>query len=152
MFSGIQTKIILAQVALLLLVFAGGYWYWSWSQNRISTLVAQTTQLQSAVNTQQQTIQTLEQHARQTAERMNQLQTDLAGADTRRRELENRIRRMNLQALGRSDAADLERRINEQTQQVFTDLENMTVPGGRTPQTPRGTNTPAPRPPVRESR
>lgn len=150
MFSGIQTKIILAQVALLLIVLAGGYWYWTWSQNRIQTLVAQTTQLQSAVNTQQQTIQTLERHARDTAERMNQLQTDLAGADTRRRDLESRIRRLNLQSMGRSDAADLERRINEQTQEVFTDLERVTTPGAR-PRTNPATPV-TPRPPVRESR
>jgi Tfp pilus assembly protein PilO len=156
MFSGISWKIIMIQTVLMLLLVGTGYWYWSWSQNRIQSLAAATQQLTTAVQTQDTTIRTLEAHARDQAVRMHELQTDLATADRGRRELEARLRRANLQLMARTDAADLERRINQATQQVFGDLERITTPGAtRTP--PASTSTtpsarqPPPRPPVRNS-
>ena len=157
MFSSIQSKIILVQAGVFLLMLGMGYWYWSWSQDRLQQLATERAQLQTAVATQQQAITALERHAQESAMRVNQLQTDLASADQGRRALEARVRRLNLQMMARSDAADLERRINQATQEVFADLERITTPGqsrATTPTTqaaaPRtGRAAPPPRPPVR---
>lgn len=155
MFSSIQSKIILVQAGVFLLMLGVGYWYWSWSQDRLQQLAAERAQLQTAVATQQQAITALERHAQESATRVNQLQTDLASADQGRRALEARVRRLNLQMMARSDAADLERRINQATQEVFADLERITTPGRPTSPAPQaaaprtGRAAPPPRPPVR---
>jgi uncharacterized membrane-anchored protein YhcB (DUF1043 family) len=152
MFSSIGSKLVLVMGVIIFMLLVSGAAYWSYSQRKIERLTADNATLLSAVSTQQLTIQTLEQHASRTAGLLETLQTDLNQAERTRRELELRLRRLNLQMMARTDAADLERRINSATQQVFRDLETITGAGaGTTPQPPASpqTTNPPPRPPQR---
>lgn len=157
--STISSKLGVIPWVITIMLLVVGVAYWSYSQNQIAQLTTQNAQLTSAVNSQHETIRHLEQHAGRTAMLMENLQSDLNQAERGRRELESRLRRLNLQVMARTDAVDLERRINSATQQVFRDLEQIT--GGGAPVTttqppvmsepvPRtSTQNPPPRPPVR---
>lgn len=158
MLGGIASKLGLIQWVIILIMLGAGVAYWSYSQNKIENLITQNATLTSAVGAQHVTIQQLQQHAGRTASLMEQLQTDLSQAERGRRDLEVRLRRMNLQVMARTDAADLERRINTATQQVFRDLEQITggapaATTGQTTPTNTPTTVPAPsaRPPIRSS-
>jgi biopolymer transport protein ExbB/TolQ len=159
--STISSKLGLIQWVIIIMLLGTGVAYWYYSQNKIAQLTTQNAALTGAVNSQHQTIHQLQQHAGRTATMMEQLQTDLSQAERGRRDLEVRLRRLNLQVMARTDAVDLERRINSATQQVFRDLEQMTggapaVPTSQaTPRTttPATTTVPAPqaRPPMRST-
>ena len=159
--STISSKLGLIQWVIIIMLLGTGVAYWSYSQRKIEDLTTQNAALTQAVNSQHQTIHQLQQHAGRTATMMEQLQTDLSQAERGRRDLEVRLRRMNLQVMARTDAADLERRINTATQEVFRDLEQITggAPVAPTSQATPRTTTPAPttvpapppRPPVRST-
>ena len=118
---------MMGMLLTILLMAGAGYWYFSYSQREIGVLRENAAKLEQAVQTQQQAIQAMEQHAQAQAQNMLTLQTDLAGADSTRRSLEGRLRRANIQLMARTNAGDLERRINQATTEVFTDLERITT-------------------------
>lgn len=170
MFSGINTY-VMAGLALVIVIISGlSYWYFTYSQREMGILRENAARLEQAVQTQTATIQALEQHARAQAQNLMTLQTDLSGAETTRRNLESRLRRANIQVMARTQAVELERRINQDTVEAFADLERITSSSSSSarpsaaarnsgsteavraaPATSTTTGQPPPRPPVRSS-
>lgn len=166
MFGGISHLVIGALLLIMLVSAGAGYWYWSWSQSRIEQLARENSQLQSAVSTQEAAITVLTNNAAAQAREVEGLQRNLADAESTRRAMEARLRRLNLQLMARNNAAELEVTINRDTAQAFANLENITRSGNATPaaDTNRPANSsgsapssapeinqPPPRPPVRGS-
>lgn len=131
MFTGISSKIILVQFALMAAMAGAGYLYFKHSQGVIETLTADKAKLEGAVATQQATIAAQQAAAARQNEANFALQQQVADADRVRRDLESTLRRRNLEAMARSNSADLEQRINRATATVFRDIETLTAPQDR---------------------
>lgn len=141
MFAGISSKLMLIQAVVIVLLLGMGYWYYNHSQYRIQQLSEDKAKLETAVQLQTETIVAQQAAAqRQNTESFN-LQQNMQQAEITRRELEQRLRRMDLQMRARTNAMDLEQQVNRDISQAFRDIENLTQSRNRT--TPVTTLTPA---------
>lgn len=157
-FSAISSKLILVQFVVIVLLGLAGWFYFNHSQKQMARLIDERSKLQVAVAAQNQTINTLEQAAERQDQEMQNLQGRLSASEVSRRRLEARLRKLDLNNMGRTDAADLEGRINRGTQRAFEDIEALTGGSSSSPPSaaPRGADSrsgsntaqPPPRPPV----
>lgn len=131
MFSGIMSKVVLIQFAVMACMVGLGYVYYTHSQDTIQKLNQDKAKLETAVQMQEQTIAAQKDAAQKQNAAMFSLQQSLADAETTRKTLEARLRRADLQAMARNNAADLEARINRATVQAFRDIETVTAPKDR---------------------
>lgn len=114
-------------VGIILLVISGMfYWYYDHSQKTIRQLEANNAVLEMAVKEQKSTIDTLQQHAKDQAQQVVELQTDLNDANGYRATLEKLLREHDLTALARSKPGLIENRMNTATAKVWDDLEALT--------------------------
>ncbi len=173
MFGGLSWKIVAVQFIVMAVLAGMAYWYWTWSQNRIASLVQENTALTVAVKTQTDTIDHLQNRARDQAEQIGQLQQSLTDAEKDRKAVEAKLRRLNLAQSARNNPQELEAKINQDIGNTFLNIEQLTTPGhqtgaaeqssgpstndtpvsgGSTNQAPaplRSNDQPPPRPPVR---
>jgi chromosome segregation ATPase len=131
MFGGVFAKIALAQLLIILCMIGGGYAYYNHVQGVITILQDNAAKLQTAVETQQATIQAQQEAAARQGTAITTLQRQTVDAESRRRELESVLRQRDLATMGRTNSADLERRMNRATDRVFRDLEHLTAPKDR---------------------
>ena len=162
MFSGVTTYVI-AGLALVIVIISGlGYWYFTYSQREIGILKENAARLEQAIQTQTETIQAQQAAHERTNREVVNLQSRLGAAETNRRETESRLRRANLESQARLRRLETEQRINQDTQDMFTQIERITGATTVRPTPPPVTSTntrpqsnprpgpqPAPRPPVR---
>jgi len=163
MFSGIQTKIILALgVAILIIGGLSGLYFW-YSQDKIDILQKNNAKLTTAVELQEATINTIIKTVKNQNQQLLNLQNGISAAETRRRDLEMMIQQLDIQAMARKDRNGLELEINKQTSNMFNELTRLTSPNTiivptetptvATPPIPRAptsssNNQPPPRPPA----
>lgn len=147
MLSSITAKIAIGLLLIIVVMGIGGYAYFRHTQSVISTLTANNARLESAVREQEATIAAQAAAALRQNEQSTLLQQNLAEAETKRRTLESRLRRLNIEALARSNAAQAQEQVNNEAMQIFRELESITAPRNRQVQT--NSPQPAPRPPVR---
>lgn len=151
MFSTISSKIIIALVAVIIAMAVAGFFYFRYTQSTISTLTTNNARLEQAVQTQAATIAAQQAAARRQNEESLQLQQSLAEADTRRRSLEARIRRLNIESLARTNRAQAQDQVSSDAMQIFRDLERATTPS-ENPQPTSTTRPTSPMPPPRPPR
>ena len=140
-------KVAIIEFILMLAMAGAGVAYFRYTEAQIATLHENNAKLETAVNTQQETIKAQQVAAAEQAKQMVGLQQHIAEAENARRDFEDKLRQKDLSAMARANAADLEARMNRATQQVMQDIINLTTPKDRpvTPQQlPASTPTPAP--------
>jgi hypothetical protein len=152
-------KIAIIEFFLMLAMAGAGVSYFRYTEAQIATLHENNAKLETAVNTQQETIKAQQQAAAEQASQMVGLQQHMAEAESARRDFEDKLRQKDIGAMARANAADLEIRMNKATIQVLQDIINLTTPKDRqitpqqlqpytapvqTPTTPAVTATPAP--------
>lgn len=151
MFTGVASKLVLVQLAIIVAIGGVGYFYFNHTQDKIAKLEQDKTKLETAVNVQTQTIKSLENFWLEQQEQIKTLQSSLNDSESRRRNLEVRLRKMNLEAQARANRVDLENRMNAATKRAFEQLEELTKSGVKSDNKP--TNEipsniqPPPRPP-----
>jgi hypothetical protein len=131
MIGGITGKIVIVLSAIIACLIAVGYMYYNHSQKTISQLTANNAKLESAVQLQEQTILLQQQSTQRQNDAIFTLQKNLADADRNKRELEIKLRSMNLQSQARTNAGQLESKINQSTSDVFKQIEEITTPKDR---------------------
>jgi hypothetical protein len=131
MFSGIMSKVVLIQFAVIVCMVGLGYMYYTHSQDTIQKLNQNNAKLETAIQMQEQTIAAQKDAVQKQNAAMFVLQQRLSDAEIKRKDLEARLRRADLQAMARNNAADLEARINRATVQAFRDIETVTAPKDR---------------------
>lgn len=163
MFTSLSSKLVLVQFAAIAIILALGYWYFSHSQSTIQQLNQNIAKLETAVKIQEDTIAAQKQAADRQNGAIFELQKSLADAELTKKNLEAKLRKIDLQALARTNAVQLEMTINQSTAQSFKELEQITQPkigsntqtNNTTPVSPQTTTTtssnvqPPPKPPVR---
>ena len=136
MFTGIISKVALLELVLLLLLGGGGYWYIGHLNQTIDTLHENNAKLQEAVTIQKDTIAAQAAQTEKQNSAIIVLQKNVADAETQRNNLQDVLRKHDLQALARANASTIERKINSATISAFRDIENITAPQDRLPPTP----------------
>jgi len=107
-------------------VVYAGYSYYTDTQNRIAQLQANNAKLQVAAETNQKTIETLQQDAEEFAERNSELQIQLQAAESYQDELIGKLRRHNLTVLTLQKPGMIEKRVNDATEKLRKQLETDT--------------------------
>ena len=128
MFSGIQSKIMLAMGVAIAILGIAGYFYWSWSQNEIRTLEKNNAKLEDAVRLQKETIKSLEAAAVKQSEEILRLQVNQNAADTNYRNDVNNIYQTNIPELARQNLKAAEDKMNADTARMLNDIELITQP------------------------
>lgn len=108
----------------------GAKYYYDTTQNTIAALRENNVKLEVANETNQATINQLTNDARVAQEQNTQLQASLQAAEEYKDELVLKLQKHDLSRLSIRKPGLIERRINNGTQQVFDDLENLTRPDG----------------------
>lgn len=108
----------------------GAKYYYDTTQNTIAALRENNVKLEVANETNQATINQLTNDARVAQEQNAELQASLQAAEEYKDELVLKLQKHDLSRLSVRKPGLIERRINNGTQQVFDDLENLTRPDG----------------------
>ena len=102
---------------------SGALWYYKDTQNTIATLRDNNTQLQIVAETNQDTIESLEQDFKLAQENMLALQERAKEAEAYQDELSAKLRRHDLTVLTMQKPGLIEKRVNNATAKIFTQLE-----------------------------
>lgn len=106
----------------------GAKYYYDTTQNTIAALRENNVKLEVANETNQATINQLTNDARVAREQNTQLQSSLQAAEEYKDELVRKLQKHDLSRLSVRKPGLIERRINDGTEKVFDDLENLTRP------------------------
>jgi uncharacterized protein YoxC len=106
-------------LALLGSVGYGAVWYYKDTQQRIATLRENNAKLEIAVETAEQSIDTLREAMERNQELMNKLSNDLQKAEKYGDDLRNKLRQMDLVQDALKDAAKLEGKMNGATAKLW---------------------------------
>ena len=115
----IKIYALLIVLALLGSVGYGAVWYYKDTQQRIATLRENNAKLEIAVETAEQSIDTLREAMERNQELMNKLSNDLQKAEKYGDDLRNKLRQMDLVQDALKDAAKLEGKMNGATAKLW---------------------------------
>ena len=119
-----MSKIFIGIILAMLLAFGGYYWI---SEKRISTLTENNAKLTIAAQTNQETIDKLEEDNQAYEVANKELQLKYREAEKYGDELSNKLREHDLTRLTLRKPGLIEKRVNDATQKVFEDLESSTA-------------------------
>ena len=106
----------------------GGYLYFQATQATIRDLSANNAILENEVNTQKQTIGTLQADYRRYNELNQELQRSLQAANAAKDELQDKLSKHDLTMLSLRKPGLIERTVNRGTQKAFDDFTVLTTP------------------------
>ena len=118
-----MTKYLLIGVAVLVGIFA---WYYKDSQNRLKLLMENNAKLEVANETNQKTINTMQEDTKKFTELNTRLQKDLQEAESYTDDLRKKLNNHNLTQLSKQNPSAMEKRINDATKKLFEDIEKDT--------------------------
>lgn len=119
-----MSKIFIGIILAMLLAFGGYYWI---SEKRISTLTENNAKLTIAAQTNQETIDKLEEDNQAYEVANKELQLKYREAEKYGDELSKKLREHDLTRLTLRKPGLIEKRVNDATQKVFEDLESSTA-------------------------
>ena len=119
-----MSKIFIGIILAMLLAFGGYYWI---SEKRISTLTENNAKLTIAAQTNQDTINKLEEDNQAYEVANKELQLKYREAEKYGDELSKKLREHDLTRLTLRKPGLIEKRVNDATQKVFEDLESSTA-------------------------
>lgn len=115
----VKLYITLFVLGLVGSVAAGGYFYYKDTQERIATLQANNAQLEVAVQTAQESVDTLQKDMAKMSDLNNKLQKDLQKAEAYSDELKSKLSRLNLVVEALRDSKVLEGKMNGATAKLW---------------------------------
>tara|TARA_B100000927_G_scaffold262105_1_gene232734 strand:- start:857 stop:1231 length:375 start_codon:yes stop_codon:yes gene_type:complete len=119
-----MSKIFIGIILALLLAFGGYYWI---SEKRIATLTENNAKLTIAAQTNQETIDKLEEDNKAFEVANKELQIKYKEAEAYGDELSRKLREHDLTRLTLRKPGLIEKRVNDATAKVFEDLESSTA-------------------------
>ena len=119
-----MSKIFIGIILAMLLAFGGYYWI---SEKRISTLTENNAKLTIAAQTNQETIDKLEEDNKAYEVANKELQLKYKEAERYGDELSKKLREHDLTRLTLRKPGLIEKRVNNATQKIFEELESSTA-------------------------
>lgn len=115
----IRLYIAIFVIGLLASVVGGAYMYYTDTQDRIATLQQNNAQLEVAVQTAQESVDTLQKDMAKMSDLNNKLQKDLQKAEAYSDELKSKLSRLNLVVEALKDSKVLEGKMNGATAKLW---------------------------------
>jgi len=112
---------------LLLVVGGAGSWYYNDTQERMATLRENNAKLEVAIETSEQSIDLLQQDMAKQAELNQQLTSNLQKAEAYGDELRATLRKHDLTGLARKKPGLIEKKMNNATEKLWSDITNDTT-------------------------
>ena len=122
-FPSVQLIKILSVVA----VIGGAYMYFKYSQDRIEELNREITTYQFASKVANETIDELNENNKKQKIMLNKLQVKLKDSEIDNDRLKKMLRKHDLTKLSLKKPGMIEKRINDATKQIFSDITNITT-------------------------
>ena len=122
-FPSVQLIKILSVVA----VIGGAYMYFKYSQDRIEELNREITTYQFASKVANKTIDELNENNKKQKFMLNKLQVKLKDSEIDNDRLKKMLRKHDLTKLSLKKPGMIEKRINDATKQIFSDITNITT-------------------------
>jgi hypothetical protein len=123
-------KLAFASAAMMLVLCGVFYVYYNDTQERIAILNANNAKLETAVQISEASIATLQNNAIRNAELNVQLQQELQKAEQYGDELRATLQKHNLTALAQKKPGLIENRMQNATDNLWSDLRSITDPNG----------------------
>jgi uncharacterized protein HemX len=124
--TGFDFKAALIKIALMAIIISAAVYYFKYTQEKIDTLTKQIAEYQVAKETAEKTITQLKMSAKEQKELMKNLNKNLRTAEQQNDELRELFRKHNLAKLAIKKPTLIEKRINDATQKMFDDINNIT--------------------------
>jgi hypothetical protein len=118
-----MTKYLIIGVMVLLGIFV---WYYKDSQKRLQLLTQNNAKLEVANETNQKTINTLQEDSEKYNELNSKLQKGLQEAESYTDDLRKKLNNHNLTRLSKENPVAIEKRINDATKKLFDDIQKDT--------------------------
>lgn len=115
-------------LAILGTAAGGAYVYYKDTQARIATLVENNAKLEIVAKTNQETIQRMQEDTIKLQQSIGELNVQLQSAEKYKDELIQKLQKHDLSRLSLQKPGLIEKRINDGTQRIFDELENLTKP------------------------
>lgn len=113
---------------VIIVGMAGGFYlYYKDTQAKMATLIENSAKLESAVQTQSNTIATLQADAEKHAALSRELTEQMQKAEQYKDTLISKLRKHDLTKLSEQKPALIEKRINDATAKLFDELESISV-------------------------
>ena len=119
-----MTKYMIIGVIVLISTFG---LYYKDTQNRLKILAENNAKLEVANETNQKTINTLQEDTKKFTELNKNLQKELQQAESYTDDLKKKISNHNLTQLSKQNPSSIEKRINDATKKLFEDIEKDTT-------------------------
>jgi hypothetical protein len=111
----------------LVSTLGGAYVYYTSTQARIAVLVENNAKLEIVAKTNQETIEQMQIDSEENEKRSSELNGKLRESETYKDELIGKLRKHNLTKLAEQKPGLIETRINDATQKLFNDFEQITT-------------------------
>ena len=116
---------------VLMLAMAGAFkWYYDSTQARITTLVENQAKLETAVKISEDSIKLMREESEKNAKLTQQLQADLQKAEKYGDQLRNTLQKHNLTHLAETKPGLIEKRMQDATNKLWSELRSITDPNG----------------------
>lgn len=120
-------KLVMMMAAVMATMTIAFSWYYNSTQSRIGVLIESSAKLQVAVRANEQALATVRQDAARNAALNLELQTKLQESETYGDDLRATLQKHNLTILSLEKPGLIEKRMNDATQKLFTDITADTV-------------------------
>jgi DNA-directed RNA polymerase subunit F len=117
---------IVILIALIALIIGGAYYYYNDSQDKLTKLNKEKSELLIVNESYKETLAYIQRQAELNEKRNKELKTELMKAEEYSDKLIAKLRRHDLTALTMQKPTLIENRVNDATQKIFTDLERIT--------------------------
>ena len=117
-------------ITAVLTAAAGGYWYVTKLQSDLETARANVAKMETAVKLSEDSLRLMESETKRLNEMNLQLSADLQKAEQYGDELRNTLQKHNLTQLALKKPGLIEKRMQNATDELWTDLADITNPNG----------------------
>lgn len=124
----IRLYIAIFLFAILATAAGGAVMYYKDTQARIAQLVENNAKLEIVAKTNQDTINRMQEDNAKLQQSIGELNVQLQGAEKYKDELIQKLQKHDLSRLSLQKPGLIEKRINDGTQRIFDELENLTKP------------------------
>lgn len=126
MFGGLKLYAMLFVGALIIAAIGGAYFYYKDSQARIAQLIENNAKLELVAQTNQETIDQMQDDIEINKQRSDELAGRMREAEVYQDVLISKLRKHNLTRLAEQKPGLIEIRVNKATKELFDDLEKIT--------------------------
>ena len=127
MFAHRKLGTLTIKILVVVALFGGAYMYFKHTQERIETLNREISEASFANNVSRKTIEQLEENTKKQRKVIERLQEEMKKSEVDNDRLKKLLRNHDLTKLSIKKPGLIEKRINDATKKIFTDISDITT-------------------------